>query len=492
MAAFGAVAVAAVVMTSLPASAHTAAGPRPTNYLTTLGSISPRIPGVTVHVVELGNKLELTNRTRTDVIVLGYNADPYLRVGPRGLYENLRSSATYINRTRAGTATIPPIATGTGASTPPRWHRISNSHTAIWHDHRIHWMGTSPPPEVQDHPGSVHTIDPQWTVAFRYANQTVAVHGSLLWVPGPNAWPWVALIVGLFAVGAVVAFRHGRGAIIALAGLVGVDMAHTISAEMARAGTQLTKTVQFFGDNFVSVIVWVAAGFTIWALWRRRSEAVYGLLLVGVMIALVSGLTDLSYLWKSQLPTVLPDPIARAAVATALGLGLGLAAGAVVALRGSSRVPKRTVRDPAWLERLVVGLDDREVIAECGRLDAAEVIPIALADFADRVAPDAADLGSDAIVFVVLAQDEIGSHVWSVTAASVGSHGLRVQRGRPAPARVELRITFPAFLCLLAGTLTVEGAIASGRLDVTGDLAFITVLADALAASAVSTVGSDA
>src|SRR5258705_160225 len=79
----------AVVLMAVPASAHNASGPRPTNYLTTLGSISPRIPGVTVRVVELGNKLELTNRTDTDVVVLGYNRDPYLRVGPRGLYENL-------------------------------------------------------------------------------------------------------------------------------------------------------------------------------------------------------------------------------------------------------------------------------------------------------------------------------------------------------------------------------------------------------------------
>ena len=37
--------------------------------------------------------------------------------------------------------------------------------------------------------------------------------------------------------------------------------------------------------------------------------------------------------------------------------------------------------------------------------------------------------------------------------------GLRVQRGRPAPARAELRITFPAFLCLLGGTLTVDDAV---------------------------------
>ena len=95
-------------------------------------------------------------------------------------------------------------------------------------------------------------------------------------------------------------------------------------------------------------------------------------------------------------------------------------------------------------------------------------------------------------MFVVLAQDEVGSHVWSVGAAAAGSRGLRVQRGRPAPARAELRITFPAFLCLLGGTLTVDDAVASGRLDVSGDRPFVDALADALGPRAISTVGSDA
>jgi hypothetical protein len=493
--------IAAVLATSLPASAHTASGPRPTNYLTRLGTIAPTIPGVTVRVVELGNKLELTNRTHNDVTVLGYDGEPYLRVGPHGLYENLRSSATYINRTRLGNTPIPAIATGTGASTPPRWHRVSGAHTAIWHDHRIHWMGTSAPAEVQDDPGAVHTINPQWTVVFRDASQTVAVHGSLLWVPGPSGWPWAALIAALFGLGFFVARRRGWAAITALVVLVGVDMSHTISAEVFRAGAQLTKTVQFFGDNFVSVIVWIAAGITIWCLWRRRVEALYGLVLVGAMIGLVSGLTDLSYLWKSQLPTVAPDALARGAVSIAVGLGFGLAAGALYALvRSTPRAAARPSRDPMWLERLVAGLDEDQLVAECARLDAADVIPLALSDVAVRWAPLAKDLGADAIVFVVLAQDEIGSHVWSVTAAAVGTPGLRVQRGRPAPARTELRVTFPAFLALLAGTLTADDAIASGRLDASGDPAFVALVTAAFGAARpdadstlpVSTVSGDA
>ena len=129
------------------------------------------------------------------------------------------------------------------------------------------------------------------------------------------------------------------------------------------------------------------------------------------------------------------------------------------------------------------------------------MIPLALTDLAERLAPLAPELGPDALVFVVLAQDEIGSHVWSLTAAAVGSGGLRVQRGRPAPPRAELHMTFPAFLCVLGGSLTVDAAVAAGRVDITGDQAFVAAVASRLEPDAtadapsprpVSTVAPDA
>ncbi len=467
-------AVAIVCFDVSAAAAHTASGPRPTNYRTTLEAVTPHVPGVTVRIVDLGNKVELTNDTSTDVTVLGYYREPYLRVGPRGVYENLRSPATYLNRTRAGDTPIPAIARGTGASTPPRWHRISGAHTVRWHDHRVHFMGTTPPAAVRADPSAVHTINPRWTVLLQYGTREVEVNGRLDWVPGPSGRPWVPFAAGLFVLGLVAARSKSRGALIAaVLVLVLVDASHAISAEVARAGPLLGKTLQFLGDDWVSLIVWILAGFTIWGLWRRRTEALFGVLLIGAMVALVSGLTDLSYLWKSQLPTVGPNLVARAGVATALGLGCGLATGALLRLvRSAAPPPERPVRDPDWLERLVAGLDDDGVALESTRLDAAEVVPLALSDLARRLASFAADLGAEAIVFVVLAQDDVGSHVWSIVAAPVGAAGLRVQRGRPAPARTELRLTFPAFLGLLGGSLTLDSAVAAGRLVVDGDAPF--------------------
>ena len=159
--------------------------------------------------------------------------------------------------------------------------------------------------------------------------------------------------------------------------------------------------------------------------------------------------------------------LARAAVAAELGLGLGLAAGALVSLRSSTpRLGARDARDPDWIRRLVGDLDDESVAIVCDRMVADEVIPLALADVATRATAAQEAFGSDALAFVVLAHDEVGSHVWSITA---GPRALRVRRGTPAPVRAEIRTTFPVFLQLLAGSRTVEGSVAAGRLDVSGD-----------------------
>ena len=468
-------AITVVVVTPGAASAHTASGPRPTNFRTTLRSVTPRIAGVDVQVVELGNKVELTNRTPADVVVLGYDGELYLRIGPSGVYENLRSPATYLNRTRAGTTPVPVIALRTRASTAPRWHRISSGHTAIWHDHRVHWMPASLPAAVQHDPGAFHRVKARWVVPLRYDGRPVSVTGTLDWVPGPSGWPWLPLVVALAAAGFAAAYRKRTGAAIAcVVAMVGIDLAHTVTAEVARSGTQLAKFVQFFGDNFVSVVVWIAAMLTIRGLRRGDVVARYGLVLVGAMVALVSGLTDLSSLWKSQLATFGPYALARAEVAAGLGLGAGVVAGAFAAmLRSVPHTEIRDPHDPRWLERLVGDLDDHALAVVCTRMVADEVIPIALAGVAERAAPLAATLASDALVFVVLAEDQIGSHVWSVTA---GARGLRVQRGTPAPMRAEIRTTFPAFLQLLAGTRTLDACVAAGRLDVAGDRALVAAL----------------
>jgi hypothetical protein len=141
------------------------------------------------------------------VTVLGYNSEPYLRVGPKGVFQNLNSPATYLNRTRAGATPIPP-GLPTDPSAAPRWQKVSSGPVARWHHHRTHRMGASPLPDVRRTPDQVH-VQPPRRVNLRQGDTPIVITGELTWVPGPSPWPWLAAAATL-AVGCVLLGRLRR------------------------------------------------------------------------------------------------------------------------------------------------------------------------------------------------------------------------------------------------------------------------------------------
>jgi hypothetical protein len=463
------VAIALALVLAAPASAHTISGPKPTNYRSRVVSMTPQVPGISVGVVDLGAKLELTNRTNSEVLVLGYEDEPYLRIGPNGVFENLHSQATYINRTRQGSSV--PVGVDTSPTAKPEWKKISDSNSHRWHDHRIHWMSAQPPPTVAAAPGQFVHISTQ-RITFVHDGQRVIVAVTLDWVPGPRAWPWIFPIVLLFALGLALALKTGwwRALAVLVAVLVLFDIVHAISYEIARPGTNLGKVGQFFVDNFVSVAVWIAAIPTVIALWHRRIEAMYGVAFVGLLVALVGGVSDLSTLWKSQLPGAGPDWLTRLEVAIALGLGSGLAVGALIRMI-RSRPPKAEESGSGqWLSVLVAGLSDGELARIARELDADEVLEVACRDLAARAAPvaDAFDAGA----LLIVADDCDPIVAWSIAPGDTPG-SLRATRDRVEPTRLEVRAPFAALLQLLAGALTVDDALARSLLTSAGDTAFL-------------------
>jgi hypothetical protein len=192
--------VASVLLTAAtgrPAMSHPATEFAPTNYQTRITTINPFVPGLTVRVLDHGDQLELTNTTGHDLVVLGYAGEPYLRVGPDGVFANRRSPATYLNRDRFPTSQLPALANPRAA---PVWRRISRDHAVAWHDHRAHWMGSSDPPAVQAAPWKLHIVNPQWRVELRDGERPIMVAGDLRWIPTPQPpsnptpvkWPWLA------------------------------------------------------------------------------------------------------------------------------------------------------------------------------------------------------------------------------------------------------------------------------------------------------------
>lgn len=312
-AALVAAATALVLTGGTPVAAHTG-GPEPSDWVAVVDGITPAMPGVTFTLVDLGEEVELASAT-TEVTVLGYDGEPYLRIGPDGVRENTRSAAAYLNRTRDSRSPVPDSALNPDA--PPLWRQVSAEPVWRWHDHRTHWMEDELPPSVVDRHGGGTVEVSSYQLELRFGDVPVAVSGRLLWVPPPSPWPWAAgallLLAGGVAVGGLRRWRVPAGLL--LGGLLAVDVAHVV------ADRSVTGALP-------SAAGWALGALTLLGLRRSARWAPYTLAITGALLAVVDGLGDLSVLAHSQLPGAGPAWLARLGATVALGLGLGvLAAG---------------------------------------------------------------------------------------------------------------------------------------------------------------------
>ncbi len=306
-----AAAAALVLAGATPAAAH-AGGPEPSDWRAVVDSVAPAMPGVDFRLVDLGEQVELANRSGVPVTVLGYDSEPYLRVSAAGVEQNERSAATYLNRTRDSRSPVPDSALDPAAA--PQWRRVSDSPTWRWHDHRTHWMEPELPPSVVDGPGGTVEVS-RYRLDLRYGDLPVAVTGRLLWVQPPSPWPWLAGAAVLLGVGIVVGGlrRWQLPAGVLLAGLLAVDVAHAVG-DRALAGA------------LPSAAGWALGALTLVGLARGARWTPYTLAMTGAIVAVVDGLGDVTVLVHSQLPGAGPAWLTRLAATVAIGLGTGLLA----------------------------------------------------------------------------------------------------------------------------------------------------------------------
>jgi hypothetical protein len=319
-----------VVVTAGPASAHGVGGLEPTNYVTTVSGITPPVSGLHVRAVDLGTSIELRNDSAHDVTVIGYQREPYLRIGPRGTWQNVRSPAVFLNRTRVPTKETPPGRYDAQAT--PEWRKISSAPVATWHDHRTHWMGSEDPAIVRRDPGSRHVVIRDWQIPLRMDGRRITVTGDATWVPGPSPWPWVLGAVVL-AVAVVLLCRLRAWAVVmqvALAVLIVSETVHVIGAWQATTaspGSRALASIYSIGGVIICALA-------LW--WLRRRDpwaATPAVLIAGLFVLVAGGLADVTALTRSQLPTSLPDAVGRLTVMIALGLGSGLVIAAALRLR---------------------------------------------------------------------------------------------------------------------------------------------------------------
>jgi hypothetical protein len=312
------------------AAAHAiGTGTEASNYWTVVRGIDQGVPGLSVRAVP-GGLLELTNRG-PEVTVLGYRLEPYLRVGPDGVFENQRSPSSYTNRFRTTPTSIPSEFDPQAA---PDWRRIGDGPSVTWHDHRAHWTGPDPP-AVTAAPRAMHVVVPDWQVPLRRGDRTMVAHGDITWVPGPSPWPWALAAVALFAAALAAAGGYRRPRVLAVVALVAVlaDVVHTAGALLASSAPLATE---LYG-SLTSAAGWAVAGFGAYRLLRGKADT--GLLYVllgGVFLTLAGALPDLPALGRSQVTSGFGAVATRAAITFTVGLGAALVAAGVAGF-GSPR-----------------------------------------------------------------------------------------------------------------------------------------------------------
>jgi len=321
------IAATIVVAGAAPAFAHGTEGAQPSNYQTRVLRMRPAVADLELRAVDVGARLELENRTGRDTLVLGYDDEPYLRVGPDGVFENRRSPATYLNRSRRNP---PPPPASADPSAVPVWRKISDEPVARWHDHRAHWMGRDDPPVVTRDPDRTQLIQ-RWTLTLRQDAATITATGDVRWVPGPSPWPWVLAAIAL-AAGLVLASWSRWWPWIC--GLAVAAMTAAGSIHLAAGWGATTSPVST--RLGASAYLLAAVALTLLGLGALALRGTYTagpmVLLAGIFVALAGGVADIQELSRSQLPSTLDPAPTRAIVTTLLGAGLGVAAAECIRL----------------------------------------------------------------------------------------------------------------------------------------------------------------
>ena len=313
-----AVALLVVLATAGPASAH-AGTVQATNYQPRIKGL-PTIAGIGVRIVESGWQLELTNRTGDEVVVLGYQNEPYLRVGAGGVFANRFSPAVYLNA--PGGVAPPPFA---NPDASPVWDRLDDGKTVRWHDHRLHWMAGTPP-EVVRSPGHRHVVA-RWEIPLWVGQRDTSFRGDILYEPSPPAWPWLLAAIVL-AAAVVGARRFGAREVLVAAVLV------VIAADVIRvaglslvvsggAGAVVREAVHIGTLDFVG---WGLGLVAVVRLLTRHADGRVAAGAAGLLLAMVGGVLEWRDLGRSNLAVATPPLLARGCVAATVGLGLGLAA----------------------------------------------------------------------------------------------------------------------------------------------------------------------
>ena len=189
------------------AVAHEGGNP---NYRSVIDRVTPNVPGVHFEVLAYDAYFELRDQHGHEVVIYGYEGEPYARVLKDGTVQvNERSPAYYLNDTRYPTAEVPPVA---NAKASPKWKTVGHGGIFLWHDHRMHYGSPAVPGQVADQNRKTKIFD--YEIPLRIDGRKGAIDGTLYWVgsPNPSKLPFIIVGVAIVVGGGLVLFiRRRRG-----------------------------------------------------------------------------------------------------------------------------------------------------------------------------------------------------------------------------------------------------------------------------------------
>ncbi|MFL6048734.1 MAG: hypothetical protein ACJ738_03070 [Gaiellales bacterium] len=307
---------AAAAIRPASADAHASSGRISTSFEARIDGIRPPVPGVTATVLDGDLKLRIDADPPHVVTVLGVLHEPFIRIGPGGVFVSSRSPTAE----SAGLVTLPQMRDA-------RWIRLSGGHSFAWHESRLR-----PVPFVT----GVNRRVAAWSIPLLVDGRPVTVRGSEWYAAQPRRLLWALPAVAAVILAAIVlATRRER--LIWMAAAVGLVLA-LVTWMTGWIGVLLDQRLSTWPLAVsvlyaISVVLVVAAAVTAP---RRAPERMVTVGAVGFLVATFT-LPALGVFQRGFVLSALPATAARACVTLALGCGTGVALLALPSLMSSLR-----------------------------------------------------------------------------------------------------------------------------------------------------------
>jgi hypothetical protein len=143
--------------------------------------MKPSVPEIDIEVVFTANyQFVVTNPTPAELTIMANTGEPFLRIGPQGVFGNLKSKSWHDSNAPEGLFRYPKVAEE-GPDVEPVWRQVAVEPSWGWYDHRLHPVERYLTKDVLD------SLEPvklgNWKVPVRYGDRKGEIAGYFEYKP---------------------------------------------------------------------------------------------------------------------------------------------------------------------------------------------------------------------------------------------------------------------------------------------------------------------